>query len=320
MWNAAHHQDPWLGRNPEPEIPGRHRSTGLCEGIWQSTSPPVPSQTTPLQHRQQRHRLDRIIPLKQNTESSSGQLRILSGPSAVRSPTRHRLGSPVISNLHQWHLGQPLFNHQTIRRWLPGLLRDQIYHRLWCPPRGPEQTCRVEPHLGHGVFSGKCNILTVMNKVKHQVKYRYRMEGEMVKSASSTPYLGVTVNSKLTWNNHIDRITSSANRLLGFLWRNMHQCPPTLKERAYTAMVRPKLEYCSSVWDPCRQKHVNQLEMVQRRAARFVMNKPHRRQDTTSVTEMVHQLKWHSLQQRRTHSRVMMMYRITKAITDVPAS
>ena len=161
--------------------------------------------------------------------------------------------------------------------------------------------------------------LTVTNKVKHQVKYRYRMEGEVVKSASSTPYLGVTINSKLTWNNHIDGITSSANPLLGFLWRNMHRCPPTLKERAYTAMVRPKLEYCSSVWNHCRQKHANQLEMVQRRAARFVMNKPHRRQDTSSVTEMVHHLKWQSLQWR-THSRVTMMYRITKAIVDVPAS
>ena len=150
----------------------------------------------------------------------------------------------------------------------------------------------------------KCNILTVTNKAKHQVKYRYGMEGEVVKSASSTPYLGITVNSKLTWNNHIDGITSSANRLLGFLWRNMHRCPPTLKERAYTAMVRPKLEYCSSVWDPCRQKHVNQLEMVQRTAARFVMNKPHRIQDTTSVTEMVHKLKWQPLQQRRTHNDV----------------
>ena len=113
----------------------------------------------------------------------------------------------------------------------------------------------------------KCNILTLTNQMKHQVKYRYRMEGEVVKSARSTPYLGVTVNSKLTWSNHIDGITSSTSRLLGFLWRNMHRCNPH---------PTPKLEYCSSVWDPCRQKHVNQLEMLQRRAARFVMNKPHR--------------------------------------------
>jgi hypothetical protein len=165
----------------------------------------------------------------------------------------------------------------------------------------------------------KCNILTVTNKVKHSVKYRYKMEGEVVRSTSSTPYLGVTINSKLTWNDHIDGITSSSNRLIGFLWRNMHRCPSTLKERAYTTMVRPKLEYSSPVWDPCRQKHVNKLEMVQRRAARFVANKPHRRHDTTSVTDLVHQLKWQPLQQRRTNSRVTMMYRITQNMVDVPA-
>ena len=88
---------------------------------------------------------------QKNTESSSGRLRILSGPSTVMSPTRHRPVSPVIFNLHQRHIGPPVFNHQTIRRWLPGLTRDQIYHRLWCSLRGPEQTRRVEPHLVHGV-------------------------------------------------------------------------------------------------------------------------------------------------------------------------
>ena len=65
----------------------------------------------------------------------------------------------------------------------------------------------------------------------------------------------------------------------------------TVKERAYITTVHVKFVYCSSVWDPCHHKHVNQLDMVQRSAARSVMTKLHRRQDTTSVTDMVHQLK-----------------------------
>ena len=43
-----------------------------------------------------------------------------------------------------------------------------------------------------------------------------------------------------------------------------------MKEAAYKGMVRPILEYGSSVWDPHPDKLQEGLEMVQNRAARFV--------------------------------------------------
>lgn len=36
-------------------------------------------------------------------------------------------------------------------------------------------------------------------------------------------------------------------------------------------LVRPKLEYASSVWNPCRQHNISKIESVQRRAARFCL-------------------------------------------------
>ena len=43
-----------------------------------------------------------------------------------------------------------------------------------------------------------------------------------------------------------------------------------MKEAAYKGMVRPILEYGSSVWDPHPDKLKKELEKVQNRAARFV--------------------------------------------------
>ena len=43
-----------------------------------------------------------------------------------------------------------------------------------------------------------------------------------------------------------------------------------MKEAAYKGMVRPILEYGSSVWDPHPDKLQEELEKVQNRAARFV--------------------------------------------------
>jgi hypothetical protein len=66
--------------------------------------------------------------------------------------------------------------------------------------------------------------------------------------------------------------------------------------------VRPNLEYGSSVWDPFRQYQIDAVEMVrQRRVARFVTGQCNRYQ---SVTSMLQELKWTSLQQRRQEQRV----------------
>ena len=57
---------------------------------------------------------------------------------------------------------------------------------------------------------------------------------------------------------------------LGFLRRNLFSCPQDVKEAAYKTLVRPILEYGSTVWDPRCNGLIDELENVQKRAARFV--------------------------------------------------
>jgi hypothetical protein len=58
-------------------------------------------------------------------------------------------------------------------------------------------------------------------------------------------------------------------------------------------------------------------EMVQRRAARYVTNRYH---NTSSVSNMIEQLEWTTLQERRKHSRLLMMYKLKNNIVRVDAS
>ena len=85
----------------------------------------------------------------------------------------------------------------------------------------------------------------------------------------------------MKWNNHICNITAAANRTLGFRRRNLRVNSAKIKENAYKALAWLKLEYCATVWDPkattdefigSMRNHrlVSQVEMVQRRAARWV--------------------------------------------------
>jgi hypothetical protein len=88
-----------------------------------------------------------------------------------------------------------------------------------------------------------------------------------------------------------------------------------VKATAYTTLVRPSIEYASSVWDPYTRNNIHQLEAIQRRAARFVYNNFYDR----VVTSMICRLQWESLEQRRAKARATFMYKIAKYLVDVHA-
>ena len=145
------------------------------------------------------------------------------------------------------------------------------------------------------------------------------MDGEKVEGIQNTKYLGVTLNSKLKWDTHISQISSAANKMLGLLWRNLRHCPKNIKEAAYKSYVRPKVEYCSSIWDPHTQKDIKKLEMVQHRGARFVTNTPHHRQSGNhcSITNIIKDLGWKSLHERRKNNRLIKLYKIANFISSL---
>jgi len=74
------------------------------------------------------------------------------------------------------------------------------------------------------------------------------------------------------------------------------------------------MEYCSSVWDPYEKGDVATLEKVQCRAARFVKG-DYKREST--VTQMICDLGWQSLEARRAVSRLSLMYKIAHSLVDV---
>ena len=76
-----------------------------------------------------------------------------------------------------------------------------------------------------------------------------------------------------------------ANRLLGFLRKNLHHCSSDLKETAYKQLILSCLGYCAAIWDPFYHNLIYQLEMIQHRAARFVLNQPWIGGHHDSITE-----------------------------------
>jgi hypothetical protein len=109
---------------------------------------------------------------------------------------------------------------------------------------------------------------------------------------------------------------AKGNKALGFIRRNVGSCPEEVKKQAYLALVRPHLEYASSAWDPHLQKYILQIEMVQRRAARFIKSNYSR--DPCTVTTLLEQLELPPLSTRRKIARITRLHKAIHEKVAIP--
>ena len=164
--------------------------------------------------------------------------------------------------------------------------------------------------------AAKCNIMR-MSRKQTPISTQYELSGQVLEEVKDAKYLGVTVSDDLEWTKHINAITTKANSKLSFLRCNLKGCPEKLRETAYFVLVRSFLEYSATVWHPHQKYNSDKLEMVQRKAARFVKG---RYGMYESVTQMLEELTWVPLSKRRENARLILFYKIINNLAMVPHS
>ena len=97
-----------------------------------------------------------------------------------------------------------------------------------------------------------------------------------------------------------------------YLWH----CPQDVKEAAYKSLVRPIIEYGSTVWDPHCNGLNDELENVQKRSVRFVTR--NYSYETGSMTGILEELKWETLQKRRKDNMLILLYKGLKDKARIP--
>jgi hypothetical protein len=82
--------------------------------------------------------------------------------------------------------------------------------------------------------------------------------------------LGVTVDERLGFREHIQSKINKAYSMIGLLKRNFKQVSVEGFIMLYKGLVRSHLDYCNSVWAPHRKEDIEGLEKVQRRATKAI--------------------------------------------------
>ena len=118
-------------------------------------------------------------------------------------------------------------------------------------------------------------------------------------------YLGIFISDDLSWKKHIQSIVSSICQKLSLVNRVFYHCSPDIKEKLYNHLVRSKLEYCCTVWDPYQIGLISLLEKVQKKGAHIVLGS-----NFETYEKALSDLKWSTLYHRREYHRNVMCYKI----------
>ena len=159
----------------------------------------------------------------------------------------------------------------------------------------------------------KCKTMRISRK-RSPGTSSYNILGVTLEETQQTQYLGINIQNYLSWNSQMHHATGKATRVLNFLRRNFHHCSSAVKEKLYLTLVRPHLDYATASWDPFTVKNISSIKKVQRQAAPFVTSTYGR---DTSVTKLLNQLDWNTLQVRREAHRLTCFYKMINNQLDI---
>ena len=99
---------------------------------------------------------------------------------------------------------------------------------------------------------------------------KLKIRNDELDIVQKTKYLGVQIDNKLDWKEHIKTVSSKVSRAIGLLKHAKSFLPENTLRTMYTGIVEPHFRYCCSVWGCCGLTEINWLQKLQNRAARII--------------------------------------------------
>ena len=134
----------------------------------------------------------------------------------------------------------------------------------------------------------------------------------LLKKESEEKDLGIIIDNKLKFQNNINKQILKANRMLGWIKRSFKHLDSDMLLCLYKSLVRPQLEYCSTVWTVLFKKEASEIEKIQRRATKMIKNIK-----DLSYSERLRKLGLPTLEYRRRRADMIETFKIIHGIDKV---
>lgn len=116
----------------------------------------------------------------------------------------------------------------------------------------------------------KYMLITNLHNFRLNVKYK----NEAIEKVENFKYLGIHIDSKLNWKNHIDYVAKKTSIMAGLLKRISRACPSNLFKSIYYSLFHSHIMYGIIVWSCAGKVKMKRLQIIQNRAIRNLYGYP----------------------------------------------
>lgn len=154
--------------------------------------------------------------------------------------------------------------------------------------------------------------MLTINRGHNHIDSNYSYGDHIFKRVTEQRDLGVIIDNKLKFANHINAITSKATAALGFIKRFCYDISDTQTLKTlYYSLVQSHLEYCSVVWLPFEKVYKDKIERILKQFTMFARKEypsVSNNYKITSYDNRLSALSMESLDRRRINASVIFMY------------
>jgi hypothetical protein len=105
-------------------------------------------------------------------------------------------------------------------------------------------------------------------KINHRITIK--INNDIIKQVPSVKFLGVTLDQKLTWSNHINSVLKSITKSTGMIAKLRHYTSKNTLKLIYYALVYPYLTYGNLVWGNTYPTRLQKLLKIQKKIVRLM--------------------------------------------------
>ena len=138
----------------------------------------------------------------------------------------------------------------------------------------------------------------------------FEINEDRIACKSNVKYLGVQIDSKPSWNEHIIVALSKISRGVRMLKYSKKFMSLETVQKMYFGIVEPYIRYCCSVWGCAEDTVLQKLQKMQNRAARIVTNSSF---DKASLP-LISQLGWLNRREMIDFETATMVYKSLHAL------
>ena len=97
-----------------------------------------------------------------------------------------------------------------------------------------------------------------------------KLNGNNVFESTKIKYLGVLMDSRLSWKHHINELSKKLNRSIGMIFKIRDVCTKNVLISLYHSLFQSHLSYALAVWGSCSTSLLNKLHILQKKVVRAI--------------------------------------------------